>query len=94
MVRTVSLLSALVAALFGCEPPRPGGGPLEASEFRLVRDGRTRASLGMNDGGGPSLSLFDESGHPSLRSELDANGQPRVRQKQTCRRCHLTTTCP
>jgi hypothetical protein len=73
-----STLLGLLAALVGCKTSAPGADVVEASEFRLVRDGRVRASLAVRDGGGPSLSLFDDRGNASLRSELDDKGQPRV----------------
>ena len=73
-----STLLGLLATLVGCKSSAPRAGVVEASEFRLVQEGRTRASLSVRDGGGPSLALFDDRGNASLRSELDAKGQPRV----------------
>lgn len=73
-----STLLGLLATLVGCKTSAPRSSVVEASEFRLVHEGRTRASLAIRDGGGPSLSLFDDRGNASLRSELDAKGQPRV----------------
>jgi hypothetical protein len=72
-----STLLGLIAAFAGCKSSAPPSDVVEASEFRLVHAGQTRASLAMRDGG-PSLSLFDDHGNASLRSELDAKGQPRV----------------
>ena len=69
-----SALLGLLAALVGC---RGRSDVIEASEFRLVQQGTLRGSLAMRDGG-PSLALFESSGHPSLKAELDSRGWPRV----------------
>lgn len=76
-MRSTTLLG-LLAALVGCKSSAPRPDIVEASEFRVVHEGKTRASLGVRDGGGPSLYLVDDRGNTSLRAELDAKGQPRV----------------
>lgn len=68
------MLLGLLAALVGCKS-RPD--VVEASELRLVDEGRLRGALAMRDGG-PSLTLFDGAGHPSLQAAVDTNGWPRM----------------
>jgi hypothetical protein len=69
-----SMLLGLLAALVGC---KSRSDVVETSELRLVDQGRLRGALAMRDGG-PSLTLFDGTGHASLQATVDAKGWPRM----------------